>query len=142
MIEFILVCKDEELEITNKINEIIEVVNRLEQGEKQPETTPVTETEYIDKGKVFDAMYDLLHNDTILPTKQDILAVIENAPAEDVEKVIHGEWLIDEIKKQNRKFFICSKCGAGIDSAVCQIDENEFDFCPYCNAKMDLKGGA
>lgn len=74
------------LTILSKIDELVEAVNRLEQGEKQPETKPVIETEYIDKGGVFDTMYDLLFDEKRIPTKQDILAVIENAPAERVVK--------------------------------------------------------
>lgn len=56
---------------------------------------------------------------------------------EEVEvEGLSGEWFIDEFPNQNKKFLICSECRAVIDCNVCQIDENEFDFCPYCGADM------
>ena len=56
---------------------------------------------------------------------------------EEVEvEGLNGEWFIDEFPNQNKKFLICSECRAVIDCSVCQIDENEFDFCPYCGADM------
>lgn len=58
----------------------------------------------------------------------------------DFAEVKHGEWLVDDFKKQNKKFLTCSECRAVIDCNVNYIDENEFDFCPYCGAKMDGTG--
>lgn len=58
------------------------------------------------------------------------------------KEVKRGKWFIDDFPKQNKKFLICSECRAVIDCNVNFIDENEYDFCPYCGAKMDLNGGA
>lgn len=54
----------------------------------------------------------------------------------DFVEVKHGEWLVDDFKRQNKKFLICSECRAVIDCNVNYIDENEYDFCPYCGADM------
>lgn len=51
--------------------------------------------------------------------------VLDHVPTADVEKVRHGEW------EGNGDFFLCSACSnyAGY----------EYDYCPYCGAKMDGK---
>lgn len=73
----------------------------------------------------------------------DKLACYEDLEAEGkVAEVKRGKWFIDDFPKQNKKFLICSECRAVIDCNVNFIDENEYDFCPYCGAKMDLNGGA
>ena len=51
----------------------------------------------------------------------------------------HGYWEVKEFSKHNKKFITCSKCRAVINSTYTHIDENEFDFCPYCGVKMDGK---
>ena len=45
-----------------------------------------------------------------------------------------GEWVFSDFK--NKKFLICSICNAVIDCNENHIDENEYDFCPYCGANM------
>lgn len=60
-------------------------------------------------------------------------------PTADVAEVKHGEWKVEEYPKQNKKYLICGNCTAVIDCNEIRIDENEFDFCPYCGAKMDGK---
>ena len=56
-------------------------------------------------------------------------------PTADVVEVKHGEWLVNEFSYS--KFITCSVCNSVIDSSYTNIDENEFDYCPYCGAKMD-----
>lgn len=58
----------------------------------------------------------------------------------DFVEVKHGECLVDEFKRQNKKFLICSECRAVIDCNVICIDENEFDYCPYCGVDMRKEG--
>ncbi len=66
-----------------------------------------------------------------------IIDRIKNAPATDVVEVKHGEWISKTFKVTGRKFITCSVCNSPIDSTYTHIDENEFDYCPYCGAKMD-----
>ena len=47
-----------------------------------------------------------------------------------------GEWIVSDFKKKNKKFLICSICKAVIDCKENYVDENEYDFCPYCGAYM------
>lgn len=67
--------------------------------------------------------------------------VVSNIPAADVAEVKHGEWKVETYKTSNAKFIRCSICNSVIDSNFTHIDETEFDFCPYCGAKMghDIK---
>ena len=45
-----------------------------------------------------------------------------------------GEWIVSGFK--NKKFLICSICKAVIDCKEIYVNENEYDFCPYCGAYM------
>ena len=45
-----------------------------------------------------------------------------------------GEWIVSDFK--NKNFLICSICKSVIDCNENYIDENEYDFCPYCGAYM------
>lgn len=53
----------------------------------------------------------------------------------DYAGVKRGEWFVKEFSYS--KFITCSVCNSVIDSSYTNIDENEFDYCPYCGAKMD-----
>ena len=54
---------------------------------------------------------------------------VGSAPTIDAESVVHGEWLerIGGISKE--LFYQCSKCYG-------EVDTDEFDYCPWCGAKM------
>ena len=58
----------------------------------------------------------------------------------DVVEVKRGEWFVDDFPKQGKKFIICSECRSVIDCNVTYIDENEYDYCPYCGADMKKEG--
>lgn len=59
---------------------------------------------------------------------------------EEITKADHGEWYVDEFPKQGKKFIICSECRSVIDCSANYIDENEYDFCPYCGVDMRKEG--
>ena len=59
---------------------------------------------------------------------------INQEPTVDAEPVVHAHW--EKVYDRNYK---CSVCGAWYEA-----DEEEildFDYCPHCGAKMDLKDG-
>lgn len=64
-----------------------------------------------------------------------ILDDVVEIPTANFEEVKHGEWSVKEFSYS--KFITCSVCNSVIDSSYTNIDENEFDYCPYCGAKMD-----
>lgn len=59
------------------------------------------------------------------------LSDFDNQPTADVKKVKHGKWL-DEGDEHLGIGFICSSCGKE------QTDTEDFRYCPWCGAKMDL----
>lgn len=85
--DFEAVSRKSLCEIIYKINELVETVNKLEQGEKQLEAAPGFKTEYIDKGKLFDAFYDKFGGKEKVFVSQ-ALDFIHKSTVEDVEKVV------------------------------------------------------
>lgn len=51
--------------------------------------------------------------------------------------VKRGCWELECFECTDKKFLTCSNCNAAIDITDTPIDKNEFDYCPYCGAKMD-----
>lgn len=101
--------------------------------------------EYIEREAVKEVIKQLSREPTYQHDGEDyymgVCAVdgeIAMLPAADVAEVRHGEWIIET--PNNRKFITCSACRSVIDCLYTNIDENEFDYCPYCDAKMDGKG--
>lgn len=83
-------------------------------------------TEYIDREKLIKSIKnDCLEQ--VFYTKEDAISCVEAAPIEEVEKVIHGNWVI---KRNNA---ICSVCGAVYEGYY-----DKYKRCPLCGAKMDL----
>jgi predicted RNA-binding Zn-ribbon protein involved in translation (DUF1610 family) len=66
--------------------------------------------------------------------KSKVLAWFLGAPTADVKEVTHGDWQVEEYG--NKKFIVCSVCNSVIDSSTTYIDENEFNYCPYCGCEM------
>ncbi len=65
-------------------------------------------------------------------------------PTADVAPVVHGYWkpiYSDKILEHPKraKYYECSVCG-GISIDEIYSHGLDFNFCPYCGAKMDLDG--
>ena len=60
--------------------------------------------------------------------------LMEDAPTVDAVEVVHGRWQWYEALVN--PYALCSNCGCGIDKR----DALNFDYCPYCGAKMDGDG--
>lgn len=60
------------------------------------------------------------------------ISILNKMPNDDVETVVHAEWLHEEENK-----YRCSRCGSitKVDEVMC---EPAYLGCPYCRAKMDL----
>ena len=62
---------------------------------------------------------------------------IEDAPAADVETVVHGEWILVGTNEHDYETSVeekCSLCGRYVYRYDTQPQDN---FCPNCGAKMD-----
>ena len=63
-------------------------------------------------------------------------AVADRLLAEGVYARSFGVWNVEEYRRTKSKFIVCSECRSVIDSNFTHINEFEFDYCPYCGAKM------
>lgn len=54
----------------------------------------------------------------------------------NISEIKHGTWYVEKFPRANKIFITCSECRSVIDCDVTCADENEYDFCPYCGAKM------
>ena len=62
---------------------------------------------------------------------------LENLPIADAQEVRHGEWLLEREPNGKPYCFHCSVC----DSDFGRISiVSATPFCPWCGAKMDVKG--
>ena len=100
-------------------------------------------TEYIKKSDAEAALLDLRKGYRRVDEKCAVggcILEIRDLPAEDVEPVKHAEWIPiwDCDPDDGSKWIIgyqCSSC----DGCVGWLDNN-YNYCPYCGAKMDLRG--
>lgn len=54
-----------------------------------------------------------------------IRRVIDEAPTVDAVEVVHGKWRLIDF-------------GGNVECSVCrEISDEEYNYCPYCGAKMD-----
>lgn len=78
------------------------------------------------------ALIENLRNDPLfgLVEKYGLTRVIEAQPTIETQPVRHGEW---ELSKYASKWR-CDNCGRLVDEDEANT---EYDYCPYCGAKMD-----
>ena len=61
------------------------------------------------------------------------LTAIDKEPTADVEEVKHAEWrsVVGDV------IFACSNCDAEVSTSWDYENDDMFDYCPCCGAKMD-----
>ena len=65
-------------------------------------------------------------------------AFIETAETADVQEVRHGHWIEKNLDGFRKVECSCSMCGwSGVENYDSYVDIHDFEFCPYCGAKMD-----
>ena len=90
-------------------------------------------SDYIDRQAAIEAVGD------IHPLDYNSRAIVErlkNLPSADVEPVRHGRWEVfyaEELCGYRHAYYVCSSCFSSSD--------DEFDYCPYCGARMDGEQG-
>ena len=68
-------------------------------------------------------------------------AFIETAETADVAEIRHGYWIEKNLDDFRKVECSCSMCGwSGVENYDSYVDIHDFEFCPYCGAKMDLGG--
>ena len=111
--------------------------------------------EYIEREAVFRAYMDLctaksklakarkgaaFFQSDLLPetelTEKEWVRLIQATPAADVAPVVRGRWMY-ELADNGWANYMCSKCGyqRNVDVHVVM----DWDYCPYCGARMDLE---
>ena len=64
--------------------------------------------------------------------------LVEKIPTADVQEVRHGRWIEKDLDNSRKVEYACSICGwSGIKNYDSYVDIHDFEFCPYCGAKMD-----
>lgn len=63
------------------------------------------------------------------------IRMVNLMPTADVQKVKLGKWMYED-SDLGWTDYKCSECGNIIHTNV--QDEDLYDFCPYCGAKMDM----
>ncbi len=80
---------------------------------------------YIDAEEFKDSFIYQADSAYSLWTLTGIVNDIDNMPAADVAEVRHGRW------SDNIWVWTCSECGNDAST--------DWDYCPHCGAKMDIK---
>lgn len=67
-----------------------------------------------------------------------INSLILKQPTADVQEVKHGKWIDERLDKFRKWKSTCSVCGwYGVSNYDSYVDIYDFEYCPYCGAKMD-----
>lgn len=69
-----------------------------------------------------------------LEKMNEVICLVKSVPTADVQKVRYGKWMYED-SDLGWADYKCSECGIIIHTDV--QDEDLYDFCPYCGAKMD-----
>ena len=65
-------------------------------------------------------------------------ADIDAMPTADVQEIRHGHWIKKNLDAFRKVECSCSMCGwSGVENYDSYVDIHDFEFCPYCGAKMD-----
>lgn len=91
-------------------------------------------SEYINRAKLYGELIlaALENNEGCQETWIKAMSILHEMPADDVEPVVHAEWIHEDGNK-----YKCGNCGSitQVDEVMC---EPAYLGCPYCRAKMDL----
>ena len=86
----------------------------------------------------------LIKNDSLYQvyySKSDAINCINATPTADVAEIRHGYWIEKNLDDFRKVECSCSMCGwSGVENYDSYVDIHDFEFCPYCGAKMDLGG--
>lgn len=89
--------------------------------------------EYIDRDELYEQMHVMGMGFDLI----EALEMIENFPAADVAPVVHGKWISKEDDFFSERTWACSACDTWFVLEDGTPEENEYNHCPHCGAKMD-----
>ena len=99
--------------------------------------------EYIDKKTAIDSIgsnycMDCENSNGILCracAHQDDMDIIDSIPAADVQLIEHSKWIC---VNDEENVYMCDKCGGEVIFIEGNPTNNEYAYCMYCGAKIDL----
>ena len=95
---------------------------------------------YIDAGKIKVTADTMIEDGECYVPLMAVKQAIARTPTEDVEEIRHGHWIEKDLDNFRKVECQCSICGwSGVDNYDSYVDIHDFEFCPYCGAKMDWK---
>lgn len=68
-----------------------------------------------------------------------VLAEVDRQPAIDAVPVVHGKWIAKKDDLFLDRTWACCVCGTWFVLEDGTPEENEYNHCPHCGAKMDLE---
>lgn len=76
--------------------------------------------------------YEKCHSD------YDVKEMIDSQQTAEVQEVRHGHWIKNSLDNSRKFEYSCSICGwSGVKNYDSYVDIHDFEYCPYCGAKMD-----
>lgn len=89
---------------------------------------------YIDADKAKEKkVYSKDRHEYVVP-----VAELDWLPTADVQEVMHGHWIEKALDNFRKVECSCSICGwSGVENYDSYVDIHDFEYCPYCGAKMD-----
>jgi len=99
------------------------------------------ENDYIKRKHVYDLAKEYLNYTGLVSEGYEILLKkIAEIPAEEVQPIIHGQWVrygifYDTWKAEEYQIFQCSHCET---DTLFKTDENLYGICPHCGATMGI----
>ena len=95
---------------------------------------------YIDADAAIKRFEELHGNENTLLNSYNadwIVSFIEGQPTADVQEVMHGHWIEKALDNFRKVECSCSICGwSGVENYDSYVDIHDFEYCPYCGAKM------
>ena len=74
----------------------------------------------------------------VLIPLSDVRKALQMTPTADVAEIRHGYWIEKNLDDFRKVECSCSMCGwSGVENYDSYVDIHDFEFCPYCGAKMD-----
>ena len=108
-------------------------------------------TRYIDAKKLLNEVRNYCKTVYCQPSKTEaeLQSIIDRQPSADVQPVVHAHWdCIENVHSYEGTFdgYECSHCHKMFLDDMCEnngsdyVDaKNDFEYCPFCGAKMDEK---
>lgn len=87
----------------------------------------------IDRDEFLHDIYCLFDIENFLSlNKSMITQIVNRQPVTEAESVVHGYWRLNETGSIE-----CSNCYSQDDRIYGFCNSNDFEYCPWCGAKMD-----